>query len=307
MYKKRVLITGGSGMLALNWACAIRKDMHVTLAMHNHSVKLRGVSNCNLDLSNVLLLNDQIRTLKPDLIIHTAGLTNVDKCEKNPALAFHINAEIASNISLISFKNNIQFIHISTDHLFDHSDALYTEISETNPVNVYAKSKLLAEELVFKMNPKSIIIRTNFFCWGYSQRQSFSDWIIYSLRAGKVLSMFDDVYITPIIADSLACLSHDLAELKVSGIFNVVGDEKISKFDFSVRLAKKFGLPLKNIERDSLSNSNLFAMRPHNMALDNSKASKILGKKIGSLDSFFLELYSQKTHGRDQELYNAVY
>jgi dTDP-4-dehydrorhamnose reductase len=306
MKKKRVLITGGSGLLAINWACAIRDDMHVTLAMHHHSVELRGVKQCNLDLTDLLLLEEQIHLLAPDIIVHTAGLTNVETCEKNPSLAFHVNAEIASNIGLISSKYNIKFIHISTDHLFSHSADLYTEDSMPQPVNEYAKSKLLAEELVIKVNQNAIIVRTNFFCWGYSQRQSFSDWIIYSLRAGKKLLMFDDVHITPILADSLANLAHELAELRVSGVFNVAGDEKISKYDFSIRLAKAFNLPVNNIERSSLSNSKLLAMRPNNMALDNSKVSKILSKKIGGLDIFFSTLHSQELNGRAQELFNAV-
>jgi len=306
MKKTRVLITGGSGLLALNWACAIRDDMHVTLAMHKHSVKLRGVDFCILDLSNLSLLNDQIRFLDPDLIIHTAGLTNVDMCEKYPDLAFHVNAEISHNLALISVQNNIQLVHISTDHLFSHSDNLYSEDSITSPINEYAKSKLLAEELVAKVNQNAIIIRTNFFCWGYSQRQSFSDWIIYSLRAGKMLSMFDDVAITPILADNLAQSTHELAALGVSGIFNVVGDDKITKYDFSIRLAMKFNLPIANIAQDQLTNSNLFAKRPHNMSLDNSKVSKILGRKVGGLDSFFTDLYSQEINGRVSEIYNAV-
>jgi dTDP-4-dehydrorhamnose reductase len=307
MTRGRVLITGGTGLLAVNWACAIRDEMDVILGTHNHSTKIKGVKESKLNLSDIIKLNGQIQEIRPDIIIHTAGLTNVETCEKNPELAFHINAQIAENVSIVASKNNIKLIHISTDHLFSNSMNLFHEESETSPINEYAKSKLLAEELVLKVNPSAIIVRTNFFCWGYKNRQSFSDWIIYSLRAGKKLSMFEDVYITPILADTLALLSHELATLNMTGIFNITGDEKISKYDFALKLAKAFDLPVRNITKDCLANSSLIAMRPNNMSLDNSKVSKILEKKIGNLEIFFSNLQSQEQNGRANELFDAVF
>jgi len=304
--RKRVLITGGSGLLALNWACAVRDKWDVILGIHNHSVQLQGASQTKLELNNLLNLESQLEQLSVDLIVHTAGMTSVDLCENNPDLAVLVNATMAKNIAIVSKNQKIRLIHISTDHLFSGQNSYCNEVEIPQPLNEYARSKLLAEKWVQEANPESLILRTNFFCWGYAQRQSFSDWIIYTLRESKSLSMFDDVFITPILADSLALLAHELVEKDASGIFNLVGDQRISKYEFALKLAKYFELPINNIKRDKIANAKLFAQRPHDMSLNNNKASQALGKNVGNLDEYFSILLQQEIQGRRQELFNSV-
>ena len=306
MNKKRVLITGGSGLLALNWACAIRERWDVILGTHLHSVKLRGTSQYSLELDDISKLEFQVEQLSPDLIVHTAGMTSVDQCENNPMLAKQVNAKIAKNVAIVSERHKIKFIHISTDHLFLGDKKFYTENSNAEPLNEYARSKLLAEKWVQEVNPDALILRTNFFGWGNSHRQSFSDWIIYSLRNNQTINMFDDVFITPIIADSLAIFAHKLINQGASGIYNLVGDERVSKFEFALKLAKIFGLPVKNIKRSYISNADLLAKRPSDMSLNNQMTSKKLGISLGRLEDYFLELQKQEIDGRRTELYNSM-
>src|SRR3990172_8664936 len=223
MRLSRVLITGGSGLLALNWACCMRDSHEVTLARHSRQIKLSGVDSAVLDLESVATLGLQLEALRPDLVVHAAGLTNVDLCEREPAAAMHANAELARNVATATRRLAIKLIHISTDHLFDGSRSLYTETDPPAPLNVYGHTKLQAEQWVAQENPRAILVRTNFFGWGHRYRQSFSDWIIYSLRSGKPLIMFDNVYFPPILADVLVKSAHDLAKSDECGIVNLVG------------------------------------------------------------------------------------
>lgn len=306
MKNKRILITGGSGLLALNWACAIRDNWEVVLATHEHSVNLEGTTQYKLDLENITKLESQLEQISPDLIVHTAGLTSVDHCEKNPGLAKMVNAAIAKNIAVISKSKKIGLMHISTDHLFSGESSFYSEDATPEPMNEYARSKFLAEKWVQEVYPEALILRTNFFCWGHNQRQSLSDWIIYSLRNGKTLSMFDDVYITPILVDTLVKFSHQLVERNASGIFNLVGNDRVSKYDFALKLAKYFNLPINLIERNKITNAQLFALRPADMSLNNDKLSHELGENIGNLDDYFSALRNQEIQGRRKELYSSV-
>ncbi len=306
MDKMRLLITGGSGLLALNWAYVLRKQYNIILGVHTHSVDLAGTSMCMLNLDDIEELDSQLEKLSPDIIVHTAGLTSVDLCEKSPVLANYVNAELAKNIATVAFKRGIKLIHISTDHLFQGNKSFYSEEIEPNPVNEYGKSKYLAERVVSEINRDAIIIRTNFFCWGYSGRQSFSDWIIYNLRDDKPLSMFDDVFITPILADSLILNTQKLVSLGASGIYHLVGDERISKYDFACRLAERFNLPAKLISRNKIADANLLALRPYDMSLSNKKASEKLNIEIGGLDYYFSDLSKQEIQGRSKELFYAV-
>lgn len=306
MKKKRIVITGGSGLLALNWACAVRDEWDVILGTHLHSVQLNGTTQYKLDLNDLSKLDAQIEELSPTLIVHTAGLTNLDRCEREPELSRNVNAGIAKNVAIVAENKKIDLIHISTDHLFNGNSSFYKEDSTPEPLNEYSKSKLLAEKWVQEVCPKALILRTNFFCWGYKQRQSLSDWIIYSVRARKSLLMFDDVFFTPILADDLAHRAHELISKGAFGIYNVVGDVRISKYQFALKLIEYFKLPENYILRSKIGAAKLDTLRPADMSLDNSKLCRKLGIPMGNMEHYFKSLHEQEVNGRVKELYNSV-
>jgi dTDP-4-dehydrorhamnose reductase len=302
----RVLITGGSGLLALNWACAMRDKWEVVLGTHAHKVSLAGVASRPLDIENAGRLTRQFEELAPDIVVHAAGLTNVDRCEDDPALAHHVNAELARNVAEAAASRNVRLVHVSTDHLFAGTRSDYREDDTPEPLNEYARSKLLAEEWVKQADPRALIVRTNFFGWGHAGRQSFSDWIVYSLRAGREITMFDDVHFTPILADALAAAAHRLVDLPAGGTFNVAGDERVSKYEFAKRLAQVFDLPGELIQRGRIRDAGLFAKRPPDMSLDNTKARDLLSASLGRLDDHIQILRRQESEGRREELFHAV-
>ena len=306
MKKKHLLITGGSGLLALNWACAVRDNYDVVLATNTHTVNLSGTISCEMNLENTVEIMAQLEQFSPDMIIHTVGLTNVDQCEKEPALAQKINADIAKNVALAANNKGIKFVYISTDQLFSGDCSHYSEVDTPQPINEYGRSKLLGEKMVQDVYPESLIIRTNFFGWGHQNRQSFSDWIIYNLREGNSLNLYDDVFFTPIIADVLAETTHELARGNNSGIFNVAGDERISKYDFALRLARMFDLPAELIQRSKINNDKLYAKRPHDMSLSNIKVQQVLGHDCRSLEEYIKILHNQELQSRRLELFNSV-
>ena len=233
-------------------------------------------------------------------------MTRVEECEQRPRDAEHANAGLTRNVAIATHALGIKLVHISTDHLFSGSRSRMTEEELPEPLNVYARTKLQAEEWARMANPETLIVRTNFFGWGHLYRQSFSDWIITSLRSGRRITMFEDVYFTPILADSLALATHDVVANKASGVLNIVGDERLSKYDFAIRVAKRFGLPKTLVVRGKMDNPKPLVHRPHDMSLDNTKASGLLGRPVGKVDEFLEELYEQENQGRATELQNAV-
>lgn len=259
-----------------------------------------------LNLDDPVRLASQFEQLAPDVVVHTAGLTNVDRCQEFPVLARQANSEIARNVAQVVSCSNTTLIHISTDHLFAGEHSLYREDAIPQPLNEYGRSKLLAEEWVQQACPRALIVRTNFFGWGHVRRQSFSDWIIYNLRAGNPLTLFDNVHFTPILADSLALAAHELAALGASGIVNLVGDERLSKYEFAQRLAGCFELPAELIRRDQMTRTSLRARRPRDMSLSNAKARQMLGRRLGSADEHLAALYSQEIQKRPLELLHST-
>ena len=292
--KENMLITGGSGLLALNWALAVREKFNVTLGIHDRKINLKDTRSILLDLDSKKALTQALEALQTQLVIHTAGLTSIEQCEANPALAKYINIDLTKNLATVCAKLNIPMVYISTDHLFSGRESLVHEDCAVSPVNIYAKTKAEAETCVLDSDAKALIIRTNFYGWGTSYRHSFSDMVVNHLRAGKKISLFKDIYYTPILVESLVYAVHELVHKKAKGIFNVVSDDRISKYDFGFLVAKRFDLDTNLIEKGSIDDEPNLVIRPRDMSLSNEKASQLLGRKIGNVFEHLKKLKKQE-------------
>ncbi|TSA26214.1 MAG: SDR family oxidoreductase [Ignavibacteriales bacterium] len=304
--RRSILITGGSGLLALNWALTFREKYNIILGIHKRKVELKDVTTMSLNLESLDALVATIRETNPYLIIHTASLTNVEECEDNLALAYHVHVNLTKNVAEAAAFHGTKFIHISTDHFFKGDIPYVNENENYAPLNVYAYTKAEAEKAVQGINFNSLIIRTNFFAWGPSYRRSFSDFVIYSLRANKKITLFSDVFFTPIISEKLIKIVHELSDLQAKGIFNVVGDERISKYEFGLRIAKYFNLDSSLISDGSMTSNTTLVKRPLDMSLSNKKTTDFIGKKIGNVDEFILRLLEQEEKGITKEINNIA-
>lgn len=302
--KETILITGGSGLLALNWALATRDRYAVTLGVHTRKVSLAEVEARHLELESVDHLHRVFETVQPLIVIHTAGLTNVEECEAKPDLAQHVNVDLASNVAQACAPLGLPLVHISTDHLFSGESPWVTEVHPVSPQNVYGRTKAEAEARVLEAHPQALVVRTNFYGWGPSYRHSFSDVIIEALRKGKELTLFQDVFYTPILIEALVHTVYDLTDRKAGGIFHVVGDERISKYQFGLKVAEKFQLDSSLIKAGSLAYNTGLVRRPLDMSLANQKTCDLLGRKLGGVTEHLTRLHQQEQLGLAREVQN---
>ena len=136
----------------------------------------------------------------------------------------------------------------------------------------------------------ALVIRTNFFDWGTKYRQSFSDFIIDKLRKNEQVDLFSDVFFTPILVGELSEKVHQLINANLSGIFNVVGSERISKYEFGIKLSNCFNLNAALINAVSIGNKSSLTKRPKDMSLSNAKLCQMLNCETTSLDEQFRTL-----------------
>ncbi|MDA1082647.1 MAG: SDR family oxidoreductase [Gemmatimonadetes bacterium] len=289
-----VFVTGGAGLLGVTWAAAMRDRCKVTLGLHDRAIALRGVETRRSDLESVDALARTLDAVKAELVVHTAGMTNVDACEAEPECARHINVELAANVAAACRRLGIGLVHISTDHLFSQTGDPLREEDALSPVNVYGRTKAEAELRVLDAYADALVVRTNFYGWGPSYRQSFSDTIIKSLRRGDRPTLFTDVHYTPILMDALIAGVHGLVEKKARGVFHVTGDDALTKHEFGVRVAECFGLPAGLVQRATLADKPSLAKRPRSMMLSNAKASALLGRRIGGVREHLATLRQQE-------------
>jgi dTDP-4-dehydrorhamnose reductase len=298
----RILITGGSGLLGLNWAVTIRNRFKIYLGLHSREVSLIGTVATPIDISSFDSTLRSFYPLQLDLVIHTVGLTSVEQCEANPSIAFYRNVTLSRNVAKACQRLGVKLVHISTDHLFDGANSLADECATPRPINIYGKTKVEGELWVLDENPTSLVIRTNFFGWGTSYRFSFSDWILKSIEAGRPIMLFEDMFFTPILAESLVQRTMQLVEINTSGVVNLVGATRISKFDFGVRLADEFGLDKSLVRPVKFESRSDLVRRPLDLSLSHKYASRLLGVSPSSLEGDIKRLRQQKEEGLVMEI-----
>lgn len=290
---KRLFLTGGSGLLALNWALLVHETWDVFLGIHNRIICPTFASTVRISQPNTRHLITILSEISPQLVVNAAAVTNVEYCELHPEIAFEINVLFAEQLACACNHLKIPLVHLSTDHLFDGSFPFATENSALNPLNVYAQTKAEAESRVLSNCSRALIIRTNFYGWGTSYRYSMTDNIIQVLQNANVYTAFDDVYFTPILISHLVSVIHALVNLGAQGIFHVVGDQRLSKYDFCLILAKIFGFRSSLLLPISIDDMPALVQRPKDMSLSNLKATQLLDRGFGSVYEGLISLRHQ--------------
>lgn len=230
-----------------------------------------------LDATKFEDVEDFLLKHRPDVVIDTIGLSNYSICEKNPELAEKINYLTAKNISKVSKLINAKMIFISSIYVFDGKKGEYTEEDLPNPINVYGKTKIMAEEEVLKIKD-SIILRIDIL-YGYNGKDE-DNGLIDELFPKKEIEVRNPEQIRhPILTDDVARIIEFLVEKKESGIFNAASKEKIKKYDFLKTLAESLNEKCK-ILIPQTENSNLIF--PNTSTFNTSKIEN-LGIKTHTL------------------------
>ncbi len=273
----RIFITGGSGLLGSKIAeIALRNYEVYTGYCHNkpefgEPVKFDLAKDTDLEV---------IYKIKPEVIIHTAALTNVDECETNKELAYKINAEGTRRVVEIAKDLGAFFVYVSTDYVFSGDKGMYKEKDEPNPIDYYGYTKLLGEKYCDCIARPCVIYGAK----PASGKVNFALWLIDKLRNEDEVKIITDQYITPTLNTNLAKMLLEIAEREPRGIFHLAGDTRISRYDFALRIADKFDLDRDLIIPSRMEEMRWIASRPKDSSLDTSKALGYLKEKPYSLD-----------------------
>jgi dTDP-4-dehydrorhamnose reductase len=294
---KRIFVTGGSGLLGSNIVKIALSNYDVYSNYMKNKVVLEGAKFYKIDLSIVEQV-EIIDKIKPDLIIHCAALTSVDYCAENPDQAYKVNVLSTINLVKIAKKIKAYFVHISTDSVFDGIKGDYKEGDIKNPLNIYGKTKLEAEDKVLSEYDNACIIRTNIYGWNkLVDKCSLAEWMISKLNRNETLPGIRDVFFTPILVNDLGDIILELYYKKYRGVLHIGSRDKCSKLDFAYKLARIFELNEDLIQPISMDELTLKALRGKDMSLDVSKAKECLSMGLPSIEDGLRKMKMLRDNG----------
>jgi dTDP-4-dehydrorhamnose reductase len=274
--KVRVLITGATGMLGkdITDELAVDQGYEVVGLVRKRSDLPAGVRSMRCDLCDLDGLRSVLRDVEPDIVIHCAGIVNVDLCEKDrqTAEAVHVDA------TRVMADRGCTFVYISSDSVFDGRRGKYGEEDPVNPLNHYARSKRRGEVAGLEVNPRTCVLRTNIYGFHRPRGSSLAEWALDKLRAQQPIDGFDDVYFNPLYTKQVARLVRgNFMQGDHPGIWNLACDKTLSKYEFLVLLASAFSLPATMVQATSVESARFEAPRPKNTTLRTDKVRKLIG------------------------------
>ena len=240
------------------------------------------------DIADAQKILEIITRIKPDIVVHTAAMTDVDDCETGKDKAYKINAAGAANVAKACGKTGSVLIYISTDFVFDgKKKEPYGESDKPNPLGVYGDSKLKGERAVAKCLKNYFILRTS---WLYGANgKNFVDTIIARAKTEEALKVVDDQVGSPTYTKDLAKAIHALLDkisfqlsafsFQLYGTYHVSNSGSVSWFEYAREILRLAGSGAKVIPISS-GELNRPARRPAMSVLDNSKFVKFTGYKM---------------------------
>jgi dTDP-4-dehydrorhamnose reductase len=276
----KLLITGASGLYGSKLA-----EIALLTGFEVFSCDVEDLPACGntikFDVTNKGLVDEAFRRVKPDIVVHAASLTDVDKCELNKELAWKVNVEGTRNIIEGSLSVDSFLFYVSSDYIFNGEKGCYKEMDTPDPINYYGLTKLEAEKLVKKSELSYCIGRPSVIYGSIpaAGKVNFSLWLIENLSKGERVRILTDQWNTPTLNTNLAEMTIEIIKRKMTGTYHLCGATRVSRFQFAQLIAETFGLDKGLIIPVDSSTFSWPAKRPADSSLDTTKAEQMLQTK----------------------------
>lgn len=266
----KILVTGVNGQLGFD----------CVKELTNRGYKdVKGIDIKDLDITNKEDVFNYIKSYKPDVIMHNAAYTAVDKAELNYDDCYRVNSLGTKYIAEACKEVNAKMVYISTDYVFDgNKNGIYEINDQTNPLSVYGKTKLLGEEFVKSCLSKYFIVRIS-WVFGINGNNFIKTMLRFANEGKKELNVVNDQIGSPTYTADLAVLLCDMIETEKYGIYHATNEGHCSWYDFAKKI---FELAGKDIKVNPATTKEYLAMVTQQAKRPmNSKMSKLSLDKVG--------------------------
>lgn len=287
-----ILIIGGSGFLGGYFVKKLEKKYKIVSTFHNNHPRYSKAIWERLNLRSPNEIRKLLFFIKPNTLIHCAAISDVDFCEMNQSIAKDVNFYSTEILSSESQKLGARFLFISTDQVFSGADPPYAEFDIPDPINFYGWTKRQAELSILQNCNSYVIIRTSILYGRPAiSGSSFSEQIKHSLEFYKQIELFTDQIRTPIYAGNLVEAVIEISNSDFSGVINIAGSERITKYHMGLDLAELLHLNKDLIKPVKMSENKTIARRPIDVSLNTDLAKRLLKSKLLSYKKGILNAY----------------
>ncbi|MBI4217633.1 MAG: dTDP-4-dehydrorhamnose reductase [Elusimicrobia bacterium] len=238
-----------------------------------------------MDITDQTQVLRAIQQEKPDIIIHAAAFTDVDGCEREEKEAWNVNVAGSENVALAAKATGSRLLYLSTDYVFDGERGPYSETERPHPIGIYGKTKWEGEKKVQEICPNALVVRTCVpYEWNEKASPNFLMWLVYQLDSKKKVRIVQDQWSTPTYVPYLAESLIHLSSLDCSGVIHLSGKDWLSRYDFALKICRRFHLDERLVEPILTQELKQLAPRPLKGGLLCDKAEKLLGCSMLSID-----------------------
>ncbi len=282
----KVMITGASGSVGwvLSKALAGRCEVFGTYASHPNVPE--GVTGLKADLCDQWAMKEHLELYQPDIIVHLAAITQPDRCEQNPQLAFRVNFEATSEIARVAGTIGARLVYASSDLVFDGAKGSYTEEEVPRPLSIYGMSKLRAEEAALGLLDGTLVVRSSLmYGFGSPVSKTFLSRVLENLEQGEKMQLFTDQLRNPILIDDLAGAVIIAIEKDLSGIYHIGGPEIVNRHEFGRKVCRIFGYDEALLVPINMRDFPYDAKRPLDSTLNTGKYTGATGFVPRAMDA----------------------
>lgn len=233
------------------------------------------------------LISDLLTATKPHVVYICAAKTWVDGCEQDEVTTRSINTHAPTLLAKLASQLGSKIVFFSTDYVFDGLAGPYAENDKVNPINVYGKSKLDAENALLDVDINALIIRTTIVYGPEQLGKNFAYQLVSKVKSCESFECLTDQYSTPTYNRDLAEMVVGLVEKKCCGIFNCVGTEMLSRYEFAQQIARALGLDISLIRKKTTQQLQTEAQKEgRNLAGRGLQLGLCAQKALVALDHF---------------------
>lgn len=288
-----LLVVGGSGLLGSKIVAAARTNYDVVATHRSGPAPIDGVEWVELHKENIEADQSIVRRVRPDFVVDTAALHDVDRCEEDRERAWQINAAATAALASTAHALGARYLFISTDFVFDGARGQYRESDLPAPVNYYGVTKAAGEKGTLDADGGNQVVRPSVIYGWDSTRMNFATWLLTSLRDGKEVRIVTDWFGSPTWADDLAGGVLRLLKIPIGGVFHLAGPDRLSRYEFALRLAKSFRVESNLIKPVTAAEFSRKAARPRDSSLVNVRAAEH-GILFMGVDESLKRMHSQQ-------------